>query len=102
MAPLKKLLLTYYGDRQGLILKEVLQKTRIKRCAVAGGDTSGHVLKALGIYVLEFLISLEAATPLCRADSHYPVFDGLEIVLKGGQLGEINIFERLLKGRAYP
>ncbi len=86
------------GVQQGLILKEILLKTGIRRCAVAGGDTSGNVLSRLEAYVLEFLVPLGAATPLCRAGSHDPVFDGLEISLKGGQLGEIDFFERVRQG----
>jgi len=86
------------GVQQGLILKEILLKTGIRRCAVAGGDTSGNVLSRLEAYVLEFLVPLGAATPLCRAGSHTPVFDGLEISLKGGQLGEIDFFERVRQG----
>ncbi len=86
------------GIQQGLILKEILLKTGIRRCAVAGGDTSGNVLSRLGIFVLEFLVPLGAATPLCRAGSHDPALDGIEISLKGGQLGEIDFFERLRQG----
>jgi len=87
------------GKQQGLILKEILMKTGIKRCAVAGGDTSGNVLKQLGIYMLKFLIPLGVATPLCQAGSHDSAFDGIEVALKGGQLGEIDFFERVLQGQ---
>jgi uncharacterized protein YgbK (DUF1537 family) len=89
------------GRQQGLILKEILLKTGIRRCAVAGGDTSGNVLKQLGIYVFEFLVPLGTATPLCRAGSNEAAFDGLEVALKGGQLGEVDFFERVLQGRIY-
>jgi uncharacterized protein YgbK (DUF1537 family) len=87
------------GTRQGRILKEILQQTGLKRCAVAGGDTSGKTLTQLGVYALEFLIPLGTATPLCRARSHAPRLDQLEISLKGGQLGEIDFFERVVQGR---
>lgn len=89
------------GKQQGLILKEILLKTGLRRCAVAGGDTSGNVLKQLEAYVLEFLAPLGAATPLCRAGSHQAALNGLEIALKGGQLGEIDFFERVLQGRTF-
>jgi uncharacterized protein YgbK (DUF1537 family) len=87
------------GEQLGLILKEILLKTGMRRCAVAGGDTSGRVLSMMRAYVLEFLVPLGTATPLCRAGSHDPAFDGLEISLKGGQLGEIDYFERVVHGR---
>ena len=89
------------GKQQGLILKDILLKTGIRRCAVAGGDTSGNVLKQLDAYVLEFLAPLGTATPLCRAGSHDATLDGLEVALKGGQLGEIDFFERVLQGRIF-
>ncbi len=91
------------GTQQGLILREVLIKSGVKRAAVAGGDTSGNVFRQLGIYVLKFIIPLGAATPLCRAGSHQAQFDNFEIALKGGQLGDLEFFVRVLQGeRVYP
>jgi uncharacterized protein YgbK (DUF1537 family) len=87
------------GTQQGLVLKNILAKTGLRRAAVAGGDTCGHVLKQLSIYVLEFIIPLGIAAPLCRASSSNPQFDGMEIALKGGQLGEIDFFGSVLKGK---
>ena len=87
------------GTQQGLVLKDILAKTGLRRAAVAGGDTCGHVLKQLSIYVLEFIIPLGTAAPLCRASSSNPQLDGMEIALKGGQLGEVNFFESVLKGK---
>lgn len=87
------------GTQQGLILKDILAKTGLRRTAVAGGDTCGHVLKQLSIYVLEFVIPLGIAAPLCRASSRNPQLDGVEIALKGGQLGEVDFFKSLLKGK---
>jgi uncharacterized protein YgbK (DUF1537 family) len=87
------------GTQQGLVLKDILAKTGLRRAAVAGGDTCGHVLKQLSIYVLEFIISLGIAAPLCRASSSNPQLDGMEIALKGGQLGEVEFFGSVLKGK---
>lgn len=87
------------GIQQGIILKEIISKTGLRRVAVAGGDTCGHVLKQLSIYVLEFIIPLGTAAPLCRAKSYNPKIDGIEISLKGGQLGEIDFFNSVQKGR---
>jgi uncharacterized protein YgbK (DUF1537 family) len=87
------------GTQQGLVLKDILAKTGLRRAAVAGGDTCGHVLKQLSIYVLEFIIPLGIAAPLCRASSSNPQLDGIEIALKGGQLGEVDFFRSVLKGK---
>lgn len=86
------------GIQQGKILKEILILTRLKRAAVAGGDTCGHVMKQLSIYVLEFIIPLGTAAPLCRASSNDPNFDQIEIALKGGQLGNLDFFSSLKNG----
>jgi uncharacterized protein YgbK (DUF1537 family) len=87
------------GTQQGLVLKDILAKTGLRRAAVAGGDTCGHVLKQLSIYVLEFIVPLGIAAPLCRASSSNPQLDGMEIALKGGQLGDIDFFASVLKGK---
>lgn len=87
------------ATQQGLILRDILAKTSLRRAAVAGGDTCGYVLKQLGIYVLEFIIPLGTAAPLCRASSTDPQFDGMEIALKGGQLGEVDFFGSVQKGK---
>jgi uncharacterized protein YgbK (DUF1537 family) len=86
------------GTQQGIVLKEILKRTGLKRAAVAGGDTCGHVMKQLSIYVLEFIIPLGIAAPICRASSYDPEFDQMEIALKGGQLGNIDYFPSLRGG----
>jgi uncharacterized protein YgbK (DUF1537 family) len=86
------------GAQQGIILKELIVRAGLRRVAVAGGDTAGNVLGQLGAYVLEFITPLGTATPLCRARSHRKELDGLEIALKGGQLGEIDFFANVLRG----
>jgi uncharacterized protein YgbK (DUF1537 family) len=87
------------ATQQGIVLREILIKTGLRRAAVAGGDTCGYILKQLGIYVLEFIIPLGTAAPLCRASSTMPQFDGMEFALKGGQLGEVDFFASVLKGK---
>ena len=87
------------GTQQGIVLKNIIAKTGLRRAAVAGGDTCGHVLKQLSIYVLEFITPLGIAAPLCRASSSNPQLDGMEIALKGGQLGEVDFFGSVLKGK---
>ncbi|HSO27757.1 MAG TPA: four-carbon acid sugar kinase family protein [Anaerolineales bacterium] len=86
------------GAQQGEILSAVLAQSGLRRAAVAGGDTCGHVLRRLKIYVLEFIIPLGTAAPLCRARSYDPLYDGLEIALKGGQLGNLDYFGRVVQG----
>lgn len=86
------------GSRLGELGRRLLQATGLKRLAVAGGDTSGYVTGELGIYALEMLAPLDPGCPLCRCHSNQSDFDGLEIVLKGGQIGAANFLERIRKG----
>lgn len=84
---------------QGRLVKEVLGRVGKQRIVVAGGDTSGYVARALGIYALETLMPIAPGAPLCTAHSHHPEFDGLEICLKGGQNGKTDFFESILHGK---
>jgi uncharacterized protein YgbK (DUF1537 family) len=86
------------AEQQGIILRELLEATGLRRAAIAGGDTSSHAARQLGIYALELLAPIAPGSPLCRASSSDPRFDGLEIALKGGQGGKADYFGRILAG----
>lgn len=84
---------------QGITMKKILGKNRLKRVVVAGGDTSGYVSRALEINALEVRIPVAPGAPLCTAHSNIQAFDGMEISLKGGQNGNRRYFESILKGK---
>jgi 3-oxoisoapionate kinase len=89
----------------GLALAQVakrllLRAPQLKRLAVAGGDSAGVVTSALEIAALSVDAGLVPGAPLCRAWSDNPRFDGLQIVLKGGQMGGEDFFGRVLGARA--
>ncbi len=84
---------------QGEILKSLLGQTDVRRVAVAGGDTSGYVARALDIYALETLMPIAPGAPLCTAHAKNPTFDGLQIALKGGQNGKPDYFNSILHGK---
>jgi uncharacterized protein YgbK (DUF1537 family) len=70
----------------------------VRRIAVAGGDTSGYVARALDIEAMEFVAPLAPGSPLCRA-----VFSGnarpeIELCLKGGQVGGPDFFLKFARG----
>jgi uncharacterized protein YgbK (DUF1537 family) len=70
--------------------------TPLQRLGVAGGDTSSRAAKALDIWALSFVDVLAPGVALCRAHSNDPQLNGLQLMLKGGQMGGDDIFERLL------
>jgi uncharacterized protein YgbK (DUF1537 family) len=88
------------GNGLGRLLDAVLRKSGLERAIIAGGDTSGHASLALGIYALTALSPLAPGSPLCRAHSDDAVHDGLEITLKGGQVGTPDFFCAVKRGGA--
>ena len=86
------------GSEQGRLLKTLLEKTNLTRACVAGGDTCGYVAQALGIYALELLMPVAPGSPLCTAHAEEARFDGLELSLKAGQVGEKDYFVSIKNG----
>ena len=82
----------------GLLLARVLAAVPLKRVGVAGGDTSSHAVQALDAWGLSYLAALSPGAALCRLHSDAPALDGCEILLKGGQMGDADVFERLVHG----
>jgi uncharacterized protein YgbK (DUF1537 family) len=87
------------GRNAGLALREVLTRSQVRRAVVAGGDTSGHAGRQLGLYALTIRKPIAPGAPLCRAWSAYPQRDGMEIVFKGGQCGGDDFFELVRQAR---
>ena len=83
------------GRRAGVLLRRLLVETRLPRVVLAGGDTSSHAVAELGVDALTWVASLEPGAPLCRAYAQTPEIDGLQLVLKGGQVGGDDFFERV-------
>jgi uncharacterized protein YgbK (DUF1537 family) len=59
---------------------------------VAGGDTSSHAVRQLGIESLTYAGPTTPGAPLCKCHASANSLDGLELVLKGGQMGPENFF----------
>jgi uncharacterized protein YgbK (DUF1537 family) len=72
----------------------------MRRIGIAGGDTSSQAVKALGLWGLSYATSLAAGAAVCTTHSDRPDRDGIELMLKGGQMGPPNLFTRLIIGGA--
>jgi uncharacterized protein YgbK (DUF1537 family) len=81
------------------VMRRLLDRVELRRVVVAGGDSSGEVASALGIAALSVAGGLAPGAPLCRAWSNDLRRDGLEIVLKGGQIGDASFFGAVRDGR---
>lgn len=86
----------------GDLLAKVLATTPLKRIGVAGGDTSSHGVQALDAWGLSYVADMGAGASLCRVHSDDARLDGMELMLKGGQMGSVDVFERLVHGSASP
>jgi uncharacterized protein YgbK (DUF1537 family) len=82
----------WLGTALGLIAKEAVQKTEIKRVVIAGGDTSSYAARAMEIEALEMIAPFVSGAPLCKVHSKDAAIQGLEVNLKGGQVGSENYF----------
>ena len=80
------------GAEMGRITRDLLAQNGLRRVVIAGGDTSSYATQELGLYGLEMLSELTPGAPLCRGYSNDARFDGLEIALKGGQMGKADFF----------
>ena len=86
------------GAGLGDILGAILDQSRLSRALIAGGDTSGHATLALGVDALSAIAEIAPGSPLCRAYADDARRDGLELALKGGQIGGIDYFSAVRTG----
>ncbi|HEX4329594.1 MAG TPA: four-carbon acid sugar kinase family protein, partial [Burkholderiales bacterium] len=77
------------------LLRHLLAQMPLARVGIAGGDTSSHAVQALDLWGLSFVRTLGPGVALTRAHSDDPALDGMELMLKGGQMGQEDLFERL-------
>jgi uncharacterized protein YgbK (DUF1537 family) len=89
-----------FGAALGKLLRRLVLESGVRRALIAGGDTSTHVVKQLDLCALTFAASLAPGVPLCRAYAPGSAFHGLELALKGGQMGSTDFFARVRDGRA--
>jgi uncharacterized protein YgbK (DUF1537 family) len=80
----------------GRFLAGIQQKIRPARLGLAGGDTSSHGVQSLPVWGLSYLAPIDPGAALCRLHADDPRLDGLEVMLKGGQMGSDTIFQKLI------
>lgn len=87
------------GQSLGRIQAALVARAGLTRAVIAGGDTSSHALGEMGIAALTLKMPLPQTpgSPLCVA--HGGDCDGLEIALKGGQVGGDDYFSMIQSGR---
>ncbi len=88
------------GRALGQILRRLVEFQKLERVVIAGGDTSSHALCELDIEALTTLVPLPTTpgSPLCLAHGSVAATEGLEIALKGGQIGHDDYFSMIRNG----
>lgn len=86
------------GEGLGEILSAVVRQARLTRAAIAGGDTSGAAAKGLGLVAVTAKAPLSPGAALLEGHGDDPATNGIEIALKGGQMGPPRFFQHLRAG----
>ena len=84
------------GTGLGQLLERLLRDTGITRAVIAGGDTSSHAARALGLMALTAETPISPGAALLRG--HRADGSSIEIALKGGQMGTRDFFLRARDG----
>jgi uncharacterized protein YgbK (DUF1537 family) len=84
---------SYVGELLGTLARNMAAKGLTRDIAVLGGDTSSHALLAMGVSELRVSSQFVTAAPICRTDANAAVA-GCRLLLKGGQVGPIDVLER--------
>ncbi|MFY0634177.1 MAG: four-carbon acid sugar kinase family protein [Vannielia sp.] len=86
------------GAALGRVLARLLRQTGLKRAVISGGDTSGHASRELGLFAFTALAPTLPGAALLAAHSDDENLAGLQLALKGGQMGSDDYFGWIKRG----
>lgn len=84
------------ADAAGAMAAGAAAAGATRRIIVCGGDTSSRVTRLLGVESLSIAANPWGNVVLLSAHAADPAVDGIELLLKGGQVGADGLFERVL------
>jgi uncharacterized protein YgbK (DUF1537 family) len=90
------------SERLGEVVDAIVRTHPLRRLVLSGGDTSSRITQVLAPEALEIRARLAPGAPLCRLLSSAAHLQGLELALKGGQMGAADYFVKALEGSALP
>lgn len=85
------------GEHTEQVLAQVAQglvQHGVSQLVVAGGETSGACVQALGISQLTIGAQIDPGVPWCYAPSRFALSGGLHITLKSGNFGSADFFTK--------
>lgn len=83
------------ADAAASVVSSAVRSGATRRIIVCGGDTSSRVTRLLGIESLSIAANPVGNVVLLRSHARDAAVDGLELLLKGGQVGPVDLFERV-------
>lgn len=86
------------GEALGRLLASLLKTTGLRRAVISGGDTSGHASHQLGLFAFTALAPTIPGAALLTAHAEDADIDGLQLALKGGQMGSPDFFGWIKRG----
>jgi uncharacterized protein YgbK (DUF1537 family) len=86
------------SEQLGAVVDAIVRSHPLRRLVLSGGDTSSRITQVLAPDALEIRARLAPGAPLCAVLSSAPHLHGLELALKGGQMGAADYFVRALRG----
>jgi 3-oxoisoapionate kinase len=90
---------TTLGQELSRVVQEICEHSLPQRLVIAGGDTSGHIARGIGVTSLRINRLMAPGAPLCHAEISGDTPRSLELCLKGGQVGPPDYFVRLAGAR---
>ncbi|TQM23626.1 four-carbon acid sugar kinase family protein [Microbacterium kyungheense] len=85
-------LLPAIAEAAASLVSTVARDGAARRVIVCGGDTSSRVTRLLGVEALSIAANPWGNVVLLRAHAADPAIDGIELLLKGGQVGADSLF----------
>ena len=84
------------------LMAQGLVQQGVSQLVVAGGETSGACVQALGISQMTIGSQIDPGVPWCFAPSQHATTDGIHLTLKSGNFGSVDFFNKAFKALASP
>lgn len=89
------------GELYARLARAAVVQAGLTRLVIAGGDSSSFTMRALGAVALEICAShFKQNAHVCTVQSDDPAIHGVQVLLKGGQVGADDLYGLMLNGFA--
>jgi uncharacterized protein YgbK (DUF1537 family) len=82
------------ADDCARLVAEIADRVPLRGLGLAGGDTSSRIIARLGFDALDYLGDMGQGACICLGRHADPARDAMRVMLKGGQMGARDLFDR--------